>query len=68
MEPGSNGGAADFSPNPFQIYPRDWLRALQPMARKQLIQGNDFPTGTVFPKSSCSFDLGTGVEMGALSS
>lgn len=49
-----------FFPNPSQIYRRDWLRELQPVARKQLTQGNYFLTGVMFPKSSCSFGLGTG--------
>lgn len=49
-----------FFPNPSQIYPRDWLRELQSMARKQLFQGNYFPVGVMFPESSYSFNLRTG--------
>lgn len=46
--------------NPYQICPRDLLRELLSLARKQLPQRNYFSIGVMFPEISSSFSLGTG--------
>lgn len=61
------GGSTFFS-NPSQIYPRDSLKELLSVTRKQLMQGNYFSIRVLFPGVSSSFSLGTGYKMRTLTS